>query len=133
MPNYPNTYQRYDSKGDLTTQQPAHLLTAETLPAVSRQAEITQQKGEIGKQIADIGLKLDAGIMSTRKTVAEVNSADAIADIHQRAMRRAMARLPFEILFVVERVGRHNRPLPAVRSMRPTNAVALASQENLAA
>lgn len=73
-------FPRYESKGQLTTQQPAPLTPTDNTGAV-----VAETGQKIGSSLQDIAMKFNETMIATRRTVAKVNSADAIDEIHQQA------------------------------------------------
>lgn len=76
MPIFP----RYESKAQLTTQAPSVGAVADT------SGQKLEQVAGVANKVADLSVKMAEARKSTQKTVASVNSADAILDIHQRAL-----------------------------------------------
>ena len=83
MPEYPRgrtgSFDRYESKGQLTTQAPSVQAAEDTT------GQILEQGAKLGQQVQDVSLKWFEAVKSTRKTVALVNNKSEILDIEQRA------------------------------------------------
>ena len=87
MPDFPPTrgqrnqsdYQRYDSKGDLTTRQPEAFVSKDT------SGEVTQAYGKVGEVVSENTLKWSNAYDTIQKTVAQADFKAGMADILNRA------------------------------------------------
>src|SRR3990167_1146178 len=75
MPTFP----RYESKGELTTRQPAAFVSKDT------SGEITEAKGKVADTIQEGALKWSQAHDTIQKTVASANFKGGMADIQSRA------------------------------------------------
>ena len=75
MPNFP----RYESKGQLTTQQPSPLAPEDNT------GKMVQAAGEVGKNAIEIGLKWKQATDTIQKTTAMANFKTGMLDIQDRA------------------------------------------------
>lgn len=76
MPSFP----RYNSKNQLTSQQPSAMA-----PTDNTGAAIAEAGATIGGSVQKAAIAWEEGLKSTRKTVATVNNKKKILDIQQRA------------------------------------------------